>query len=189
MRVQVKALPTPQVDAAWVEEMCKAYRTKCEMPGCALLAEQVFLHSAVVCFLCPHHGQLAGQAPIRTSKLLITEMQRGLKLHSFYRLNADSGNQLVRAVRERQAAVLAQEERLKRAPQQELRELRQIVRESGIKPGMPDEELLTARQRSLRHEQAGTPKRGRPRRPVRPLPPAVHPRLQNAELFPVRPLL
>ena len=185
------SLPIPTVDEAWVADMCRAFGAHCEAPRCALPAESVFLHEIVAALVCEMHLAQAEAAPNPTAIWLRKALADGLMLHSFEIANRESGGALLRRLRQRDLELVKQKELLAGRKKDEARELRKLVRESGIKVGAPDDALLVARQRQDLRSRMGEPIRGVPRRELQPVRPVQHPKRSDDDdgLFPVRPIL
>lgn len=185
------SLPIPQVNETWVAGMCHAFGAHCEAPRCALPADSVFLHEIVAALLCGTHLAQAKAAPNSAAIWLRKALADGLMLHSFDIANKESGGALLRRLRQRDLELVRQKKLLAGREKSEARELRKLVRESGIKVGAPDDALLVARQRQDLRRQMGEPIRGMPRQVLHPVRPVQHPKRPNDDdgLFPVRPIL
>lgn len=182
-------LPIPEVDDTWVADMLASHRTHCEMTRCALAATQVYFYPPVAAFLCKLHFDFAQDQPLIAVSRLTTSLNEGLRLHSFIKHNQEAGGALMDSILERDKEVERQAELAKSREREEQRELRQLIKESGIKVGAPDDELLVARQRQDLRARMGEPLMGRPRKPIEPVGPAAHPRHQPDGLFPIRPIM
>ncbi len=148
----------------------KIYGTTCEIDSCAEPADNYHQSEWSLVWICAGHASevhaLSGGSLLTWERKVASQLYERMLQFSFVHQNHETGFALQEAVNRR--AELEKEISKHTAKQRsaEQRELRKAIRETDVRVGRPDEELLIARQRQEARKQEGKPVIGAQRKDV-----------------------
>ena len=150
-----------EVNLPMFQAMFKKHGTMCEAPGCNPVQPAFAPYQSVwsFSFLCKAHYDhvisLRDRMRLAWERTLAEHMLSLLHRQSYTKSNINSGFLLEQAIAVREEAAAELDRLASRAEAKTRADLRRQIRESGSKPGIADDEILTPRLRQAARQQAG----------------------------------
>lgn len=166
--LKVPFLQPRDVDLVWLREQFLKSNSRCEVPGCE--PKPAFMYHQnkhSFCWICEDHWKWICTATpkqmLAFDKALSEHMWAMFMRKSFAAENERTGFALERAIEAREKTVKQFNKAEQQAKSQDRTEIRRNLMLSTIKPGTPDDALLTAQGRQAARKDEGKQPLGRAR--------------------------